>query len=318
MRIVFFGSGEFGLPTLEALAASPGDYSIPLVVSQPDKPAGRSQRLTPTPVAAWATARQVPCLKPRDVNTTDEIAAISALGADAFVVIAFGQKLSPALLGDTFSINLHSSLLPRYRGAAPIQRAMMAGDEKTGLTVISLAQQMDAGLVYATLNTPISPDETAGELHDRLASLGPELVIQVLQQHQLGRLRGLPQDESRASHARKLRKEEGTTDFATDCRLIRARIHGLNPWPGCAVVSETGETLRIGRVCQRPDVGHVSLPGTLIGAGLVACATGAVQIREIQAPGGKMMDLSSFLRGRGELLPAGSRLRPLTPPGGTS
>ncbi|MBL1215895.1 MAG: methionyl-tRNA formyltransferase [Planctomycetes bacterium] len=302
-RIVFFGSGEFGLPTLQWLAANADAYDTALIVSQPARPAGRRRKVRDTPIAQWAADTGLPVITPANVNDPEVLGRIHAVGADIFVVIAFGQKLGQPLLADTFAINLHASLLPKYRGAAPINRAMMNGDDHTGLTVITLADRMDAGLILGNLSTAIQPHETAGELHDRLAAHGPELVRQVLERHGLDQLEPRSQDESAVTTAPKLRKEEGTVDFDEDSKLVRARIHGLNPWPGCTVRcidpgDDTAEMiLKIGRVADLPDSTTLVGPGTLLESNRIACRTGCVALREVQAPGGRMMTLDAFLQG---------------------
>ena len=177
MRIVFLGSGAFGVPTLRALVAARGQFDVRLVASAPDRPAGRGLQPTPNPIAAAAETLGLAIERTADVNAPASLAAIEAAAPEAIVVIAFGQKIGPEIRDRFFAINLHASLLPAYRGAAPIQRALMAGESTTGLSVISIAARMDAGVVFDTLETPIDPRETAGELHDRLAELGPELVI---------------------------------------------------------------------------------------------------------------------------------------------
>ena len=188
MRIAFFGSGAFGLPTLEVLHAQ---HELVAVVTQPDRPSGRKMKLTPTPVGQWAAAQGVAVHKCEDVNTAAFVSAIAGLEVEASVVIAFGQKLSPELIAamGRLAVNLHGSLLPAYRGAAPVQRAVMAGDATTGVSVIGLAQRMDAGAVYAAASLDIGPTDTAGDLHDRLAELGPAAVMSVLEKLEAGRCR---------------------------------------------------------------------------------------------------------------------------------
>ncbi len=302
-RIVFFGSGAFGLPTLRALNEA-SDIEVAAIVSQPDRPAGRGRSLTPTPIAAFAEAHGFPCRKPEDANVPSEIEAIRAVGADAFVVIAFGQKLSPALLGDTFAINLHASLLPAYRGAAPINWALIDGRDETGVSVIGLAQRMDAGLVYATRVTPIGATETCGELHDRLAELGVAAVMETLEGFGRGTLSGQPQDEKLVSKARKLRKEDGRIDVTlASARALRGRIHGLNPWPGCDCCVD-GQVVRLLRVRDEPSdsVGFSgttgAVPGTLLEDGSIACASGRLVVLELQPPGGRPMTLAAYRAGR--------------------
>jgi methionyl-tRNA formyltransferase len=186
MRIVFLGSGAFGLPTLQHLAAR---HTVVGVVTQPDKPAGRGSKLTPTPIGAWAAEHLpgTPLIKPEKINTPEVRDLVRSWECDAWVVIAFGQKLGPTLLADRFAINLHASLLPRWRGAAPINHAILAGDTVTGNSVITLADRMDAGLVLGQSRRPIEPAQTTGELHDLLATDGPALVEQVLAEHAASR-----------------------------------------------------------------------------------------------------------------------------------
>lgn len=308
MRLVFLGAGEFGLPTLEALARH---HDVVAVVSQPDRPAGRKQVLTPTPVSAWALAHGVPLLRFEDANTPEAVAQIASFNPGAAVVIAFGQKLSPALIGSLgkLAVNLHSSLLPRYRGAAPIHWSLISGDAETGVSVIGLAQKMDAGGVYAQVRLRIDPAETTGELHDRLAALGPAAVEGVLAQLQAGALSPMAQDETQATRARKFVKGDGTVDFNQPARLVRARINGLTPWPGCRVAwrkagEKSGEAkpreLFLRRVVEasgaRPQGAS---PGTVLENFHVACADGVVELLELQVPGGKLLAAADFARGQG-------------------
>ena len=321
MRIAFLGSGAFGLPTLEAIAAA---HDVPLVVSQPDRPAGRGRRDTPTPISERVLADRergdgpfasTSLLRTDDINGADARAVLDEAAVDAMVVIAFGQKIGPAVLEGRFAVNLHASVLPRWRGAAPINRAMMAGDATTGVSVISLAERMDAGDVHAVRETAIDAAETAGELHDRLAALGPEAVLEVLERFGRGEIRAESQDESQATRAAKLGRADATVDFAGPPELVRSRIHGLVPWPGCEVDVEApaGEKasidrLRVHRVAVVEEAGSTAdPPGTLDASGVVACDGGAIRLLAVQAPGGRVLDWESFRRGRP--LPAGTRLR---------
>lgn len=306
MRIVFLGSGAFGIPTLEALAKR---HEVVAVVSQPDKPAGRGKTLTPTPIAARAAELGIPLLKPADVNETAVREAVRGYRADAWVVIAFGQKLSRELLDGVFAINLHGSLLPAYRGAAPIQRAVMDGCAQTGVSVISLAERMDAGLVFATRARAIGARETSDDVHDQLAFLGPEVIEDVLARYAAGSLVGTEQDESRATRARKLSKSEATVDLAAlDATVARARINGLNSWPGCTVlVGELQVKLLRVEECASPE-GQIGVLGT---DGVVRVRTGAIRILEIQPLGGRGMPIAEFLNGRPKLV--GAPVRPFAP-----
>ena len=234
MRLLFFGSGSFGLPTLAHLHAH---HALVGIITQPDKPAGRKRVLMPTPIGQWAIDHDIPTFKENDVNTPEFVQQVRDLEPDASVVIAFGQKLSPELIDamGKLAINLHSSLLPKYRGAAPINWAMIHGERVTGVSVIALAQRMDGGEIYATDALNIDPNETAGELHDRLAALGPDAIVRVLNDLENNTLQPIPQDPTQATKAPKLKKTDGTIDFNQPAEKVRARIHGLTPWPGCKV-----------------------------------------------------------------------------------
>ncbi|MEI7878357.1 MAG: methionyl-tRNA formyltransferase [Planctomycetota bacterium] len=314
MRIVFLGSGAFGIPTLDALSAR---HEVVAVVSQPDKPAGRGKVLTPTPLAVRAAELGIPLTKPIDINEPSVCAAARAHQADAWVIIAFGQKLSRELLDGVFAVNLHGSLLPAYRGAAPIQRAVMDGCAQTGVSVISLAERMDAGLVYATRSRAIGASETSDDVHDALALLGPEVIEDVLARRNAGVLVGAVQDESRATRARKLAKSDGTVDFAArDAHSAAAWINGLNSWPGCTVLIG-GLQVKLLRVREvvggehgiEYGIEHGIEPAveprasaTLGQDGLVRAKAGVVEIMEVQPLGGRRMAFEEFIRGRQQLV----------------
>lgn len=317
MRLLFFGSGAFGLPTLQSLCEQ---HEVVEVISQPDKPAGRKRVLTPTPIAHWAMAKGYAVPRVDNVNTPEFVERVKGYQADASVVIAFGQKLGPELIDamGALAVNLHASLLPKYRGAAPINWAMIDNEPVTGVSVIGLAQRMDAGAVYGTADTPIDPGETAGELHDRLALLGPGAVGRVLEQLASGSLSPVEQDEPRATKAPKFTKADGTVAFDQHAELVRARIHGLTPWPGCTVRWESADgtdrgSLKLLRVASEPDGEYPGRgpaePGVLGDALCVGCASGAVRLLELQAPGGRALPAADFARGQG--LKSGDLLRAL-------
>ncbi|MCP3903144.1 MAG: methionyl-tRNA formyltransferase [Planctomycetes bacterium] len=293
MRLVFFGSGAFGLPTLRHLMR---EHEVALVIAQPDRPAGRRRTVTPTPVAAFARDHGLPVLTPPNVNEPAVLAVIRALSTDAWVVIAYGQKLSNELLADRFVINLHGSILPKYRGAAPINRAMMDGERETGVSVITVVERMDAGDVLAVRRTPIDPMETAGELHDRLAELGPEAVGETLDAHAAGMLAGQPQDHALATKAPKMSRDDGTVRFDQTAAAVRCRVHGLTPWPGCTV--RVGEaTLKLLRVSDEPECAGDGPAGEILADGRVRCAPGAVRLLSVQPPGKKAMTFDAYRRG---------------------
>jgi methionyl-tRNA formyltransferase len=339
MDLVFLGSGEFGVPTLAALS---GAHRVRAIITQPDRAAGRGGRLTPTPVAQWAAAHapRVPVLKPVRVNDPAVLTQVRAVAGPrpVFVVIAFGQKLGRALLDGVFAINLHASLLPRWRGAAPINAAVLAGDRQTGNSVISLAEVMDAGLVYGQSQRTIELEQTAGELHDLLAADGPGLVLDILERHAAGELRGVPQDAAKVTLAPKLSRADAWVDLTDTAELCRRRIHGLTPWPGVWVRLEPGGPsstaakppgggagLKLWRVrVEGAEPGPTHAEGRQGGAildaaaGLVACGGGtALRLLEVQPAGGRKMAWADFVRGHrigtGARLMAGRQAMEETP-----
>jgi len=303
VNLVFFGSGAFGVPTLERLSR---EHTLNLIVTQPDRPAGRGKTLTPTPVGAYAASELpgVPILKPENVNDAEVVERIRSTPAEAWVVIAFGQKLGRSLLADRFAINLHASLLPRWRGAAPINHAIIAGDSITGNSVITLADRMDAGLVLGQSRRPIDPLVTAGELHDLLASDGPELVLRVLDQHGAGTLRPVAQEESAVTTAGKLAKSDGAVELCSPADEVRCRIHGLNPWPGVTVMFR-GQPLKLlrARAHDSDSSPAHTVPGPVGAivdgaAGLVSCGSGTtLELLEVQPAGSRAMSWAEFARG---------------------
>ncbi|MCC6660724.1 MAG: methionyl-tRNA formyltransferase [Phycisphaerales bacterium] len=307
MDIVFFGSGAFGVPTLAALAER---HRLVAVVSQPDRRAGRGDHDRPTPCADWAEApaRGIRVLKPERVNEPRVVAEIRAFRADAWVVVAFGQKLSASLLDGVLAINLHGSLLPRWRGAAPINAAVLAGDAESGNSVITLADRMDAGLVLGRSRRVIDPMQTAGELHDQLAADGPVLIEDALSRHAAGTLRGEVQDESLVTLAPKLSKIDAWVDFAASPVACQRRVHGLTPWPG-VTVGFRGQPLKLLRV--KPAGGLGEPPGGTVSdphLGLISCGAGLLSLLEVQAAGKRPMTWDAFARGarvrKGEVLGA--------------
>ena len=301
MRLIFLGSGEFGLPTLRWLHTR---HEVAAVVTQPDRPAGRHRRPTPTAIAQWALQASLRVIPTEDVNCESVVSDLAKLRADASVVVAFGQKLSPRLIDvlGRLTVNLHASLLPKYRGAAPINWAMIQGERETGVSVIALAQRMDAGDIYASVATPIDPMETAGELHDRLAEMGPDAIRKTLEDLEAGSLSPVKQDESLASRAPKLSKADGWVDLTADAETIRCRVHGLTPWPGVWVrwrSAVTGHTqpLKLLRVAVESDATEGASPGRVLKGGRVATGRGVIRLVQVQPPGRRVMSLEAFAAG---------------------
>ncbi|MAY73706.1 MAG: methionyl-tRNA formyltransferase, partial [Phycisphaerae bacterium] len=253
-----------------------------------------------TPIASYAATdmADVPLHKPDRIKAAvDEIRAIDA---DAWVVIAYGQKLPSDLLADRFAVNLHASRLPRWRGAAPINAAIVAGDRITGNSVIALADRMDAGVVYAQSERQIGPDQTAGGLHDLLAADGPAVIQDVLTDHEKGLLSPTDQDESLVTIAPKLSKADGWVDFADDAVVCAARINGLSPWPG-VTASFRGEPLKLIRAIAEQAMPAAQEPGAVLDAakGHIACRPGGVlRLIDVQPAGKRPMSWRDFANGR--------------------
>lgn len=306
MDVVFLGSGAFGVPTLEMLAR---EHTITGIVTQPDRKAGRGGKLTPTPVGDWAAANlpDVPIIKPEKINTDEARTTVRGWDADAWVVIAYGQYLGQKLLADRWAINLHGSRLPRWRGAAPINAAIVAGDAISGNSVITIDKEMDAGAVLGQSERPIEPCMTAAMLHDTLSKDGPELIAGVLHKRASGTETYTTQNPSEVTIAPKMSKSDGVVDFNMPARLVVSRINGLNPWPSVAV-GYRDETIKINR-SQPSSNESQEQAGTIIHAdeGFVVCGDGkCVQLLSVQPQGKRAMDWKAFANGRS--IESGERL----------
>ncbi len=290
LKLIFAGSGEFGRPTLEALVKA--GHEVVQVVSQPDRPAGRGRKLTPTPIAQFAIDHHVPLI------ATDNINALSLPPADVLVVIAFGQKISPAVVNHARlgAVNLHSSRLPKYRGAAPINWAVLNGDAISGNSIIRLAEKMDAGTVLAQSELAIGESETAGELHDRLSQDGVALMLSTLQALADGTALESPQDHSLATMAPKLTRESAMLDWSQPPLMIARKINGLSPWPGCRVrlTDQAGtEIARLTLLRATPLSTSKKTTGTVLGNTI----DGQVEILTVQPEGKRPMTLSAYQNG---------------------
>ena len=295
LRIIFAGAGEFGVPTLSALIDA--KHEIVQVVTQPDRPAGRGRTMTPTAIASLAVAKSLPLLKSSNINTE------TVPPADALVVIAFGQKIAPHIVNHPRlgSVNLHASILPKYRGAAPINHAIISGETVAGNSVIRLAEKMDAGAILGQSSLPIGELETAGELHDRLAVDGAPLVMRVLAELASGRAVETPQDEAMATLAPKMSRESSKIDWTRRAPVVANQIRGMHPWPGCRVrLIDAGnaEIARVTLVRARPATATATHTPAHIGQdSSVGAANGSVEIVELQPQGKRPMTLDAFKNG---------------------
>lgn len=304
MRIVVLASGAFAESTIRWLAQS--GHEVPLIVTQPSRGSGRGRKQTPTPVRVLADELKIPSAEMEDVNSPESLGLLKSLSPRILLVIAFGQKLgSPLLqLAPCGAINLHASLLPKYRGAAPINWAIVNGETQTGCTVFQIVSKMDAGPIFAQDAADILPDETAGELHDRLAILGVQTVQAALAMfEQTDSPVGISQDDALATKARKLKKTDGYIDFAAPAREVYNRIRGMSPWPGATAtfVSSSGrnETITIvGARCLPEAQALRESPGTLDAQLHVQTVDGVIEVLAIQPAGSRAMSWADFVNGR--------------------
>jgi methionyl-tRNA formyltransferase len=304
VNIVYLGSGEFGIECLNALSGS--RHALRFIVTQPANPAGRGRKPNPTPVAQWADAHSMPFVETDNVNAPDVIKTIAGYEPDLIVVIAFGQKIGNELvnLPPKGAINVHASLLPKYRGAAPINWAIINGESQTGISIITLAEKMDAGRVLAQGGTDIGPDETAGELHDRLARLAAPLLLRTIDQIAGGTAVYAEQDNSKATLARKLKKTDGFIGFAEPADVLARKIRGLWSWPGASadyLSKRTGKSIRVtiagAQVVETAN--PADLPAGTFDEHLnVICGRDALKITKIKPAGSALMDFKAFTNGR--------------------
>lgn len=303
-RVVFMGSGEIGLPTLRWLAGS-SRVDLMAVVTQPDKPVGRSQVVSPPVPKKIAIELGLPVLQPTRVRRPEELDRIAELAPDLIVVMAYGQILPKRLLDmpTLACLNLHASLLPRHRGAAPIQASILAGDQVTGLTVMYMAEGLDTGDILLTKSIPIRHRETGGSLHDRLALLGPHAVGTAIEQILSNSAPRIPQDESEATYAPKLDRESGRIDWTKDCWYYDRLIRAMNPWPGAyALVNDSHAAAKKLKIHRALPVHRLSgEPGRITAVrnrGIeVACGLGGILLLDVQLEGKRAMPAAEFQRG---------------------
>jgi len=303
MRVIFIGTGDVGLPALRWLLCK---HEVVAVVAQPDKPAGRKQELTPPPTKRLALEHGVPVLQPKRIREPAAVADLAALQADVIVVMAYGQILPKALLDlpKLACLNLHASLLPAHRGAAPIQAAILAGDRESGIAVMWMDEGLDTGDILLQRPLRIRRRETGGTLHDRLAALAPEALADALQLLALGTAPRLPQDAAFATYAAKLSRESGVIDWHASAQTIDRQVRAMNPWPASSTLLPdpargTPHKLKVFSVIQfRHANGE---PGTVLRVDkhgiLVAAGEGAVLLRDVQLEGKRRMPIRDFLLG---------------------
>lgn len=301
-RVVFMGTPEFAVPSMEALHS--GGFDVVGVFTQPDRPAGRGKKLTACPVKQRALALGLEVFQFEKVKTPKGVACLKALAPDVMVTAAFGQILTRELLDIPRhgTVNVHASLLPRHRGSAPINWCILNGEGETGVTLMLTDVGIDTGDILSARSTPIGPLETAGELTRRLAVLGAELLAETLPGYLSGSVQPVKQDEARASYEPMLKKEMGEIDWSRDAEAIACQVRGLNPWPG-GYTDMPGGRLKIALAQSVDDGGSGEAPGTVIVSGpktglVVKCGRGALEVLEMQAPNAKLMAAKAYLAGR--------------------
>ena len=309
MKILFMGTPDFAAGILEAVCKS-GRHEVVMAVTQPDRPKGRSKAPVQSPVKEYALTAGIPVMQPEKIKSSDEVEKLRAAGADIFVVAAFGQILSKEILDipKYGCINVHASLLPEYRGAAPIQWAIADGKKVTGVTIQRMNEGVDTGDIITNVTVDIRDDETGGSLFDRLMEAGKALTVDTLSLIEEGRAVYTPQDESRASHAKILKKEMGHIDFSKAAEEIERLIRAFTPWPGGYTFYD-GKMLKI-KKCSVTGSSNSDIPGTVTAVSAdditVSCKSGALLIKVVQPEGKKEMSVHDYLLGNS--IPVGTRL----------
>ncbi len=320
LRLVFLGSDVIALPLLEWLVG-PGAAlgEVVAVFTQPDRAVGRGQKVQPNGIKAWAQARGLPVLQPEKI--TEEVRGeLSALRADLGLIMAYGHILRDDFIGTPTlgMLNLHTSRLPGYRGASPIQSAIVGGEPATGVTLMRIVRRLDAGPIADCEGVPIGPLDSALDVEGKLAAACVPLLARALPRLRDGTLEFSPQDDAAATYCRKLQKEDGVLDFAAPARALAARVNGLSPWPGCSALL-LGQVIKFGLADVAPGgaVPSGACPGQVLGADLlgvlVATGDGVLRLRRLQRPGGRMLEAAEFIRGFP--VPPGTVLPSLPMPG---
>ena len=313
LRILYFGTPDFAVPGLQALLSS--RHPVVALVSQPDRPKGRGQKLQMTPTRRVAEAAGVPVLQPTRLKDPNLHQVLAAYNPDLGVVAAYGRLIPDPLLAlpRLGMINIHGSLLPRYRGAAPVHRAVINGDPETGVTIMRVVTELDAGPMFASAKRPIGPDETTPQVEAALARLGADLALEVIERIAAGTAVEVPQNPAEATYAEKIRREEATVDWSQPAGVIHNLVRGLQPWPLVAFALDDVR-IRVHRSHVTNEHSPAS-PGTIVHAAggrfsIAAGGGGVIDILEIQPEGKRVMTAREFLAGR--RVPTGSQVRPAT------
>lgn len=303
LRIVFIAAGDIGLPSLDALISSP-DHDLVALVTQPDRPTGRSQKLTPPRVKTRALAARIPVLQPERIR--DAVAELQSLRADVFVVVAYGQILPRGVLDvpEKACLNIHASLLPRHRGASPIQAAIREGDAETGVTIMWMDEGLDTGDILLSIPVAILPEDTGATLHDRLAETAPGCLMRALHEIAAGGAPRTPQDPSRSTLTKKLARSDGHIAWHRSAEEIERLVRAYDPWPGtyCLLPASGGKAsvLKVHRARLAERAGPHATAGAVLSADeglLVACGAGVLELLELQLEGGRRLRAAEFLRG---------------------
>jgi methionyl-tRNA formyltransferase len=316
VRIVFAGTPDFAATALKAMLAA--NYNVVGVYSQPDRPAGRGRKLLPGPVKQAALDAGIEVFQPDNFKTEDARQQLADLKPDVMIVAAYGLILPASVLSIPVHgcLNIHASLLPRWRGAAPIQRAIAAGDSESGITIMQMDEGLDTGAMLLTVSTPIHPEETGGSLHNRLAELGGEAIVGALQLLEQNALQPEPQQNEQACYAHKLTKQEGQIDWNRDVLSIERLIRAFNPWPG--TFTDLGDQrirlhLAQAQECQQDQSSDKAKPGTVLTRqreGIdIACGEGVLRVSQVQLPGARAQSVNDLINGGKQILLPGQELQ---------
>ena len=303
MRVVFIGTGEIGVPTLQALLRS-DEHQLAAIVTQPDKPVGRDQRIEPPTIKKALAGRKIPILQPALIKDRQSIEEISALSPEVIVVMAYGQILPRGILETprVACLNLHASLLPRHRGAAPIQAAIASGDSETGITVMYMDEGLDTGDILLQRKIDILPTDTGGSLHDRLAQIAPEALLESLQLLAKAIAPRVPQNNALATYAPKLNRDDGKIDWAERAEVIERKVRAFNPWPGAftAIAAKSGKPRNL-KIFSASIVDLTGEPGEILATEerslVIAAGDRGLSLEEVQPEGRRRMTSAEFLRG---------------------